>query len=479
MIEVEPEVDALRAEVARLTARVAELEAGDAFTHGELIENRARLDYALSAAGIVAWDWDPVTGHVLHSTDVNQNLDARVGSRAEFAKMIHPEDAARTAAAFEAAFRGGTEYRQEYRIVTPAGTRWIMSAGRTFDSPDGRRRMSGIMMDVTARHDADAQLRDAGEQLRLAVEAAQLGTWSVDRTTDIVTISDQAATFYGITGDRSFSRFDLHAMVPLEDLEPIRDHIEQALQRGEPYAVEHRVVRRDGSTIWLLMSGRGTYDEQGALIGQIGVMQDITARRESEARQQLLMRELNHRVKNTLAIVQALALQSQRGAPSPRDFAIAFDGRLRALSTAHSLLTSQSWQGAEIAEVVHGALKPFDASGLRIAVDGCRVRLAASVALNLSLALHELATNATKYGALSVELGTVALSWRSELDELVVDWRERGGPAVVEPETRGFGARLIENGVTREVGGTATLGFEPDGLACTIRLPLSAKVRLL
>ncbi len=469
------ETHQLRAEVARLTARVAELEAGDS---AALRDSRQRLDYALSAAHIVAWDWDPVNGHVQHSTDVNHNIRDQVTTRTDYARMIHPDDAPRVAQAFDDAYRAGTEYRAEYRILTPAGTRWIMSAGRPFETSDGGRRMSGIVLDVTARHDADDDLRESAEHLRLAIDAAQLGDWSADRATNIVELSERAAGFLGLDGPCAIPRPEVHAPIHPDDLRQLLAQIDDALERREAYVVEFRVPHAAG-TRWLMMSGRGTYGDDGSLVGQIGVMQDITARRDAEERQQLLMRELNHRVKNTLAIVQALALQSRRGSTTPEAFSESFDGRLRTLSAAHSLLTRTSWQGAGVAEVAHGALQPFDTAGQRIAMAGPPVLLASSVALNLALGLHELATNALKYGSLSGESGTVSLEWSIDGDALMVRWLERGGPVVVLPERRGFGVRLIKDGVTREVGGAATLDFRPEGLICELRLPLSDKVRPL
>lgn len=477
-METASEADSLRAEVARLTARIAELEAGDVSTSAALAESRQRMDYALGVAGIVTWDWDPVSGHVLHSYDVNHNLSGQVSTRSEFVRLIHPDDAVPTAAAFEKAFREGTEYRHEYRIVTAAGTRWILSAGRPFDTPDGRRRMSGVMFDVTARHDADDRLRAADERLRLAVDAAQLGDWSVDVAAGVTNLSERAAALFGLAGQTIVPRDSLQSLVHPDDVEQVSHDIDDAIGRRDSYAVEYR-IQRAGVEVWILAAGRGQYDGSGALTGLIGVVADVTARREAEERQQVLMRELNHRVKNTLAIVQALALQSRRNSDSPEAFALSFDGRLRALSAAHSLLTSNSWQGVGIGEVALAALQPFDTAGQRIAIGGPPVMLGASVALNFALAFHELATNAVKYGALSNDDGRIAVDWLVADAALSLEWRETGGPPAADPTRRGFGLRLIREGVTRDAGGTATLDFAPAGLSCTFRLPLSEKVRPL
>jgi PAS domain S-box-containing protein len=196
-------------------------------------------------------------------------------------------------------------------------------------------------------------------------------------------------------------------------------------------------------------------------------------RKRFERQQQLLVGELNHRVKNTLAIVQSLTHQSFHSSV-PADEAIhRFEGRLEALAAAHSLLTRKNWEAATIADVAQAALAPFGSSS-RISIGGPDVQISPQTAVSLALALHELATNAAKYGALSNEGGRVSVSWTTAADRLRLDWREESGPPVTAPERRGFGTRMIERTLSAEFGGKVELEFRPEGVSCTVEAPLPA-----
>lgn len=204
---------------------------------------------------------------------------------------------------------------------------------------------------------------------------------------------------------------------------------------------------------------------------------DIAERQRAAARQDLLLRELNHRVNNTLAIVQSLAMQTlQAGERSP-DQLVAFQGRLLALSKTHALLTRESWSGASLRDLVAAELAPYDdGSGHRLRIEGDEAQLSTTVSVVLGMALHELATNAAKHGALSVPAGQVRVSWRQEGGDprrLRLEWRESGGPPLAGPPGRlGFGTRLLQRSLARQLRGEVALHFAPDGLRCEIALPL-------
>jgi two-component sensor histidine kinase len=203
---------------------------------------------------------------------------------------------------------------------------------------------------------------------------------------------------------------------------------------------------------------------------------DLIERKQAEERQALLANELNHRVKNTLAIVQALAQQSFRGADLPEEPRRAFEGRLQALASTHDLLTREDWEPTDLAEIVTDSLK---ACGVRdrATVDGAPLRIGPRTAVTLAMALHELCTNAIKYGALSVDEGRVSLSWTIEsapVSRLVVRWEETGGPAVTPPEQRGFGSRMIERALAGELKAKVEMDFRREGLRCTIVAPLAS-----
>ena len=208
----------------------------------------------------------------------------------------------------------------------------------------------------------------------------------------------------------------------------------------------------------------------GEAVGVFVQGSDITDRVRAEAQQKLLLDELNHRVKNTLATVQSIAAQTLRGHPDPEAFREAFEARLLALSATHDILTASSWRGASLRDVLAVEFRPYGAE--RYAFEGPDVALSATEAVALGLLFHELATNAAKYGALSCAEGCVRVTWRVEGGRLSLTWREEGGPKVIAPTRRGFGSRLIERSLQGDIGGEASLDFREAGLTCEISLPL-------
>jgi two-component system CheB/CheR fusion protein len=208
----------------------------------------------------------------------------------------------------------------------------------------------------------------------------------------------------------------------------------------------------------------------------LAVLQDISERRRAAEHQQLLLGELNHRVKNTLASVQAIALQTMTHSSSLADFRGAFVARLLALSSTHNLLADDAWNGVGLREIVQSELAPYDnEDASRVGVSGDALLLTPKAALALSMALHELATNAGKYGALSVAEGRVDVDWITrEVDGqpwMRLQWTESDGPTVAPPTRRGFGSRLIRDGLALELDGKVELDFKPGGVVCRVDVP--------
>lgn len=208
----------------------------------------------------------------------------------------------------------------------------------------------------------------------------------------------------------------------------------------------------------------------------MGVSWDISTERAADKRQLLLLHELSHRVKNTLAIIQGISRQSFKSGDDLDEARAKFEGRIQALAAAHTLLTQAGWRSISVSELVNLTLEPFlGASSSRLTLVGPETRVQSSQAVTLSLALHELATNAVKYGALSAPEGRVEIRWdlrdTPEGARLEMRWREMGGPAVRPPRSRGFGSRLLERALAAELGGAVQLRFEPAGLVCTINAP--------
>ena len=248
--------------------------------------------------------------------------------------------------------------------------------------------------------------------------------------------------------------------------------------------VEYRIVR-DGAQRWVrdkafLLPAEANHGPRVA-----GLARDVTEAKRAEQQRELLIGELNHRVKNTLALVQALAAHTRHAAVSPTDFEQAFTSRLHALGHAHDLLTQTHWKGTSLHQVIETALAPFSVYGssqARVEVEGPQVWLNSNTAVTLTLAFHELATNAAKYGALSTNKGRVDIFWEArpagEPQEVLLQWRESGGPIVEAPSRKGFGTMLIEKVLAYEAEGEAKLEFLPTGVAFMFRLPLSSNVQL-
>lgn len=256
---------------------------------------------------------------------------------------------------------------------------------------------------------------------------------------------------------------------------------QQSAGELEFYSVEKRFKHKDGRLIWLSVRSSPVRDANGKLLYFVRVVQDITERKAAERRQKLLIDELNHRVKNTLARVQSLAAQTARGAADPEEFRERFEGRLIALSRAHDQLTVHHWENGDLRALIAESVAPYaGADGERVVLRGDTVELGPRAVLTLAMAFHELTTNAAKYGALTSPGGRIEIGWHRSAAEgerpaqLRIDWIEKGGPAVVAPARRGFGSRMIEGSIAAELGGSARMLFEPDGLRCEIVVPLPA-----
>jgi two-component system CheB/CheR fusion protein len=230
---------------------------------------------------------------------------------------------------------------------------------------------------------------------------------------------------------------------------------------------------RDRNDGWYLVRMRPYRTLEDKIDGVVATFVDITQRKASEARLRLLLGELTHRVKNILAVVQGMVHQTARTSPSKEDFVARLDGRLRALADSHGLLVESDWQGADLHRLVKKELEPYASDPTRLRLKGEAVSLPADLATPFGLVLHELATNAVKYGALMDDAGHVDLSWGIRQAEngpvLEFHWREVDGPPVKRPSSQGFGSNLIQKGVPRA---TVTHEYRPDGVMCTITLPI-------
>jgi PAS domain S-box-containing protein len=261
---------------------------------------------------------------------------------------------------------------------------------------------------------------------------------------------------------------------PLHDCAIDRAFPEHNRMRGE-----EMFVHKDGHFYPVAYCASPIEDDSSKTVGTIIEVRDIAAEKRAEAHRRVLVDELNHRVKNTLATVQSIARQTFLDSEPSR--LTSFTNRLRALSQAHEVLTRNSWEAALLGDVANSSAKPFGRE--RFVIEGPRIRVSPKLAVSLTMALHELATNACKYGALAVPSGHVRLVWETEekdgLIRLTLVWEERGGPAVLPPERKGFGIQLIENQLVYEFGGEVNLAFAPEGLRCRVHFAVPAGTSIL
>ncbi|MFC4172492.1 HWE histidine kinase domain-containing protein [Microvirga sp. GCM10011540] len=488
-----------------------------------LRDSEERLLIAQDAARIGVWEWDLAANQISWSRQMYElfGLDPESAASDPYGawlRILHPEDREETDRTTKGHSARPGPFTNEFRIVAPNGAvRWILVRGRTIPGENGTpRRMVGANLDITEIKEQEIRetflltladrIRDVGrpgellrtvaELLGLHLKVSCVGYSEINEGEVWATVLT-AWRPEGVQESRQRYRTDAFGDAFVE------------LKMGRTFVVD------DARTDHRTKSAVQVYESIGA-IGSITVplvrdgrlrgflfVHQATPRRwtpserelceevaertwsalervRADARRRLLINELNHRVKNTLATVQSIAAQAFRANDWRPEVREAFEARLIALSKAHDVLTRESWDGADLREIVAQATAPFSSIGhARFTVEGPPVRLSPSVALSLAMTLHELLTNAVKYGALSVAEGRVAIVWSvdetPESVRLKLTWQESGGPAVSEPQQKGFGSRLIERSLTREHGGEVRITYPAPGLACEIVITLPSE----
>ncbi|MDY8108339.1 PAS domain S-box protein [Fulvimarina sp. 2208YS6-2-32] len=333
----------------------------------------------------------------------------------------------------------------------------------------------------TRRRRAELALVETEARLRLAHEAAEIGTFDYDLVQGKLVWDERCRGMFGILGDApvTYEGTFLRGLHP-EDRDRVGEAVAATLDPDDPadFDISYRTIGIDDNIVRHIHASGQTLVENGKTVRFVGAVRDVTEEKLAEERQLLLTGELQHRVKNTLAMVIAIANQTLRRAANPEDGLNAFSARISALSKAHDILVQTSWTSAPMGDVVEQSLimhRPGRAH--RLTWDGPQIMLNARQALALSLALHELATNATKYGALSNDEGIVAICWTLEPRSIegfamTFRWHESGGPVVVAPSKKGFGSRLIQQSLSAEFNGVLTLNYGADGFTCAMEAVL-------
>jgi PAS domain S-box-containing protein len=316
------------------------------------------------------------------------------------------------------------------------------------------------------------------EQLRsLALAAGQMGSWDWDAVSGEFSWDEGQYRIFGVD-PQSFSVTpdNVRALIHPEDWEKMRAALAGVTEHRQTFQAEFRVHRPHGELRWCIGAAAASIDANRRVVGLSGVTVDITERKSAEDRQTLLVREVDHRARNALAVVQSIIRLTR--AESKDAYIAAVEGRITALSRAHVLLSQSRWQGANLSRILDEELAPYRRSEVeKIVTSGPEVFLEPATAQILALALHELATNAAKYGALSSAFGRVKLSWELGPNQLVLQWIESGGPLVQPPRSEGYGTRVIGASVERQLDGRATFDWHPEGLRFLMSIPLGEKAK--
>jgi PAS domain S-box-containing protein len=324
---------------------------------------------------------------------------------------------------------------------------------------------------------SNARLRESERRRSVALAAGQMGSWDWDVLTGECVWDAGQYRIFGIEPDGFQLTFDnIKRFIHPDDLERIQARVRNGIEDKATFQTEARLLRPDGTTRWCICAAAVTLDDSGRVVRVSGVTIDISERKSAEERQLLLAREVDHRAKNALALVQAI-VRMTRGA-NIESYMAAVEGRIKALSRVHTVLSQSRWEGAVLGGLVDEELAPYRSGDPdKVVAIGPEVVLQPATAQTLALALHELVTNAAKYGALSTLAGRVKLSWELRHGALDLHWTESGGPTV-KPASPGFGTRIVVASIERQLGGKVSFDWRPDGLHCVLSVPRSNEMEI-
>ena len=446
-----------------------------------------RYGLALQMGGLAVWDTDMVTGVRRWTPEAMAAFDLELeggmgrygGAGDELLARMHPDDRARLADYHRLAAENDV-FSTEFRIVRRDGAmRWMAGRGTITERDNEGRPMKAIniMADITERKQAEEALQASEAFSRSVLEASP----------DCVKVMGPDGTIEFMNGnglkqleidDFSYCRGELwSSMWPEETRQVIARSVASA-KGGRGSRFEAFCPTAKGTPKWWDVAVNPVFDAQQRFARIVSVSRDISDRKRHEEHLKLMMNELNHRVKNTLATVQSMASQTLRSSPSLAEARVRFEARLMSLSKAHDVLTREMWDGAPLSDIVERAIMPYGGPKQdRFAVSGPALRISAQMALAFAMTIHELCTNAVKYGALSNDKGKVTIVWsvsgrKKSLPLLKFRWSEKGGPPVAPPTSRGFGTRLIERSLASDLGGSVKITFARTGVVCVITASL-------
>ena len=317
---------------------------------------------------------------------------------------------------------------------------------------------------------SNARLLQSEQGRSLALAGGQMGSWDWDFATDEWKWDEGQYRIFGVDPEGFKPSADsIRSLIHPDDWVSLQEGIRRMAKGERTQQTEFRVQRPGGETRWCIGTAAASVDAAGRVMRLSGVTTDVTDRKEAEERQVLLAREVDHRARNALAVIQSIIRLTR--AKSVDDYVRTVEGRIKALARAHTLLSDSRWRGADLRTLVFEELAPYRA-GDKIEIDGPNISLLPATAQGLALALHELATNAAKHGALSSLKGRVSLAWQLESDLLNLRWVESGGPQITPPSARSFGLKVIRASVEQQLGGEAAFDWSPTGLQCDLSVPV-------
>lgn len=460
--------------------------AGLAFVSARLLasqallrENEERLRAVAEHIPGVIYSYESAPGKPRSLIYLGPGLDLIIGPKsaarveADFDllfELLHPEDRPAVKAAAERGLRDGGTVDCEARLRTDDGSwRWVRSLSRPLHVDKERTRWHIVLIDITEHRRTVDALRESEDRYRRLVESSPIGVL-IHREDRFQFANPAAVRLLGYDRAEEVVGRSVYDLVPAEKRETVRQRIARLDGLSKPirYADE-RLLRRDGTELNVEIIAN-TIQFAGGAARQI-LFLDMTEQRQAEQRQQLLMRELDHRVKNNLASVLALLDQTAASTRDIGEFRSKFAARVKAMARTHEMLARAKWSGVDLADLTRLSIAPYivDQSH-RVSINGCPVTVRPRPALPVALAFHELATNAIKHGSLATPEGRIAVTWARVGARVSIEWSETDGPPAPPPEHFGTGLRLVRGLIEFELGGTVNFRFAPPGLVCTISL---------
>ena len=442
----------------------------------DLRDSEERLLLAQDAAGLAILDWVIETNTFVHSENLVELFDLALepGDALEPTQLvdrIHPDDIGRLIEEFTSDSATAQNFETEFRIVRRDGAvRWIASRGRFFLGTGGTpERMLSLSSDVT-----DRKVSERGNAELASIVASSIDAIvSVDLAGLATSWNTGAERLFGIPAFEMIGQPFRDAFPDVTAAE--HDDYRKQLSDGAPHEFDIKRKMRDGRVVDLWVTTAPMREPGGRVIGSSFILRDATPHKSREEHIRFLMRELTHRSKNLLAVIQAMARQSLTRGITPEEFVRRFGERLAALAGSHDLLSSVDYKGASLMELIRSQLNHYeDLFGARIILDGADILLKPEAAQNIGIALHELSTNAAKYGALSNAAGQVTIAWGftdASPRRFAMSWREAGGPPVVAPTRKGFGTIVMDRITGIGMGGRSSVAFEPTGVVWSIDVP--------